>query len=168
MAADETATNMADIMNQLIADAANAEARCDVLNARVTQLEEQFASSRARMLAFYPIAHDAISLYNDDMYMLNYQDLFRELPADPNKMVKVPESDVPVRLVDPICRTELTRVLHDLGYKSELLDIDHSADFQITGHVGDQIECAQCNSIWTVKADDDGEWHHPQCSCFNQ
>jgi hypothetical protein len=41
MAADETATNYADITNQLIADAANAEAQRDAALAHVAELEQQ-------------------------------------------------------------------------------------------------------------------------------
>eukprot|EP01047_Picozoa_sp_COSAG01_P038057 COSAG01_NODE_3065_length_6646_cov_13.181610_2_plen_73_part_00 len=39
MAADETATNYADITNQLIADAANAEAQRDAALGRVAELD---------------------------------------------------------------------------------------------------------------------------------
>ena len=39
MAANETVTNMADITNQLIADAANAEAQRDAVLARIAELE---------------------------------------------------------------------------------------------------------------------------------
>eukprot|EP01047_Picozoa_sp_COSAG01_P076917 COSAG01_NODE_13671_length_1550_cov_10.459683_3_plen_69_part_00 len=39
MAANETVTNMADVTNQLIADAANAEAQRDAVLARIAELE---------------------------------------------------------------------------------------------------------------------------------
>ena len=80
--------------------------------------------------------------------------------------MKVPESDALVPLADPICRTELTRVLYDLGYKSELLNNEQDADFQITDHVGNQCACGECDSEWTVDLDKDNEWHMPHCSSY--
>ena len=165
MAADEITERFSDIQDELIADATKAEDERDATLARVAELEEQIARKQARMRAFYPIAHEAIDQYECEMHMHVYEELVIDSTANPDMMVKVPESDALVPLVDPICRTELTRVLYDLGYKSELLNNEQvHADFQISDQVGQQCVCGECGSEWTVDLDQDNERHMPHCS----
>jgi hypothetical protein len=63
MAANETVTNMADVTNQLIADAANAEAQRDAVLARIAELEVAQAALSAVTTATEDMHEKAFALY---------------------------------------------------------------------------------------------------------
>ena len=178
---DQTAEHFSEIMNTLIRDTTWAESERDTaLEQRDMVSEElfnlsktivEFERRREMMRIFAPLTSVAINLYQNEYFMMNYNQLadeyldsaFVESTNDEN--ISVPESSIPVNILDPICRFELVRVLNDMGYIADAYEEPlpmANCNLQIRDRVGNKYECGGCGISWIVQRGVE-ETHEPGC-----
>ena len=177
---DQTAEHFSDIMNTAIEDAVRAESernraleQRDQISDDFDSLSKSFAESERRremMRVFAPLACIAINLYENEYYMMNYENIAEQyteisLVANSSEMnISVPEYPDPVDIDDPICRYELVRVLNDMGYIAEAYEDRPSAtcDMVIHDRVGNMCTCWECGVEWVVQRGVEAT-HEPGC-----
>ena len=179
--ADQTAEHFSDIMNTAIEDAARSESERDrALEQRDMVSEElfnlsktivEFERRRDMMRIFAPLTSVAINLYQNEYFMMNYNQLAEEYldtafaDSTNDENISVPESPDPVDLLDPICRFELVRVLNDMGYIADAYEDPlpmANCNLQIRDRVGNKYECGECGISWIVQRGVE-ETHEPGC-----
>ena len=177
---DPTAEHFSEIMNTTIENAVRAESerdtaleQRDIVSEELFNLSKSLVESERRLemlRVFAPLASMAIQLYNDEYYMMNYENMAEEY-AETNfavnsseYMISVPESIEPVDIEDPICRYELVRVLNDMGYIAEAYENRpmSNCDMQISDRVGNECTCWECGVEWVVQRGVE-EKHEPGC-----